>query len=177
MNTKIDHLQENVDRPTLHEMDKLSRFIRDLSLSSVSELEPILDMNFSHKLSLEHPSAKEDSSHENEARFNENKHDNKVSDNESNSRANNIYSEDKRTIFDRVNNLCDSLSRNLISHEEFTRLMEQVRKDKEEFEEAYRKDTIKHRVEDYQGMLSVFMEGSQSFLATKAAISQLSSML
>ena len=76
-----------------------------------------------------------------------------------------------------VAKLCDLVGKNLISEVEFTKLMEQVRKDKVVFEEAYTKDRIKHQVQDFQGMLNVFSEGSQSFLTTKDAISKLISML
>ncbi len=84
---------------------------------------------------------------------------------------------DLRSISTRMNDIYDSYSRNLISQEEFTKLMEEIKKDKEQVLEIYRKDRIKHRMEDYQGMLNVFTSGSQAFLTTKDAIAQLNAML
>ena len=84
---------------------------------------------------------------------------------------------DSLYLVDRVNDLSNALSQNLISASEFTELMDQVRKDKEKIEEDNAQARIKHRISDFEGMLSVFTEGSQAFLSTKVAISQLNSLL
>jgi hypothetical protein len=174
---KLIDTHHKIDKHQAKATDELSKLINECSLVSASKSKHIRDIDDDTKLSIknsekmhQHPEKKDDKN-------NMSDHSPSEGINKLNSSSENNYSGDMRSIFDRVNNLCDSLSRNLISHEEFTRFMEQVKKDKEELEEAYRKDTIKHRVEDYQGMLSVFTEGSQAFLTTKAAISQLSSML
>lgn len=177
MDKTVDHVHSKTDRHSSRKMDEISKLIKELSLASISELEPILDMNCSHKSSREHPLAQKDSSHKENKMLEKNKHNDHKSDDKNNSRRDEAYLSDLRSISDRVNNLCDSLSRNLITYKEFIELMEQIKKDKEVLEETYRKSMIKHRVEDYQGMLSIFEKGSQAFLATKVAISQLNSLL
>ena len=170
MNKTIDS-HHKIDKHQTRETDELSNFITKLTLTSISKSKHISDIKDGTDLSIEH------GKHDEKVDELTNQKDSNQAIDKLDSVSENTYSGEMRSIFDRVNNVCDLLSRSLISHEEFIRLMEQVKKDKEEFEEAYRKHTIEHRVEDFQGMLSVFVEGSQSFLATKAAISQLNSML
>ncbi len=175
MDKTIDTYKQ-MDRYQAKEPGDLTNFIDELNLPFISNLKHIIDINEDTRLLVE--------SICNVTNFKkkELKPDQLIQMSnrimpKTDSFIDDICSEEMRSIFNRVNRICDSYGKNLISSEEFTKMMEQIKKDKEEVEEAYTKDRIKHRVEDYQGMLSVFTEGSQSFLTTQVAISQLKSML